>query len=559
MDLTGANLTGLDLTGANLTDANLEGANLTNAILTDADLTVTDLTGAVLTGAVLQGTDLEEADLTGAILTGANLTNANLEDAVLTGVNLTGANLTGAILTGANLTNANLTDTDLTDTDLTDAILTGVNLTGANLTNANLADTDLTDAILTGVIGMVIPEPERVNGEAFEIHNQFKFDFDFNKFMEIIRTYNTEHSANESAPSPASPNLKPDEAEPNLGEDLRDRQITQRLLKPLIDYPGYTQKRNVLKQLNIAYEDRDEDAVQDTIAFVLLQSPNFIKAYIDTFTTDCVNAYKNGRRTSCIKGQYERVFTNVKETIQIRCLDINNKLKESCKEVYKDLYGCFLPDDTDAIMNEWWDSQTDADDYPIDGTEPEKMVFINKKSAEFKQHFIDKFSKKFAGAINKYITKTFTIAYFDLAFEKLEPAVQLEPQVNIKCNGEVYNFKITDTTTIGELKGMLLDKLVEEGKNPDVNYTVRFIFSGKIYPNEKNGELVSVVINKNYEAVLLATIKSNIGMGRTRKQKRTKKISGKKISGKKKNRTKITSKKINKKMNRTKIIRKKNK
>ena len=272
--------------------------------------------------------------------------------------------------------------------------------------------------------------------------------------------------------------------------------------------------------MNIAYDGRDEDAIEETITFVLLQSPKFIKKYIYNFTNDCRNAYTTGnKRTSCIKGQYERIFLNVKLAIKLHCLDDNSHgLKSDCKEVFKDLYGCFLPDNTDAIMTEWWDSQTDMDNYPIDGTESEKKGFIKKKSAEFKRHFIDKFSKKFAGAIGKYIKKTFTITHFDSALEKPELAVQLQPQVNIKYSGEVYNFKIVvNGTTIGELKGMLLDKLVQDGKLTDINHTVKFVFSGKMYPDDKNGEIVSTVINENYEAVLTAMLKSN--GGQTRKQR----------------------------------------
>jgi uncharacterized protein YjbI with pentapeptide repeats len=449
-----------------------------------------------------------------------------MRDANLRGVHLIGTNLSGVPLQGA---------------DLTGAILTGANLTGANLTGAILIGANLEGAILTNVIGMehaiLEAEPGRVLGQAFEIHNQFQFDFDFDKFMEIIRIYNIEQGAEQTSASLPSPNSKSDESEPDLGEDFRDRQITQRLLKPLIDYPGYTQKRNVLKQLNIAYEDRDEDAIQDTITFVLLQSPKFIKKYIYNFTNDCTTAYTTGRRTSCIKGQYERIFLNVKLAIKLYCLDDNSHgLKPDCKEVFKDLYACFLPEDLTSMMNEWWDSQTDMDDYPNDGTEPEKMVFINKKSAELKDFFIRKYSEKFAGVIDKYIAKTFTIAHFDSELKKPELAVQLEPQVNIKYDGEVYNFKIVpDRTTIGELKDMLLDKLAEDSKIPDLNYTVRFVFSGKMYPNEKNGEIVSAVINQNYEAGLVATMKSNTGMGKTRKLKKgakTKKLQLKKREAK---------------------------
>lgn len=544
-DLKRADMTNIECTGI----VSFEKAKLIDTILVDARLS-----GANFDGATLTRTNFTNATLTHtyfntsldtAILTGADLTNIHIRTNI-NGINLSGvrsmrhADLRGVHLNGTNLSGVPLQGADFTGAQMQGAILTGANLTGTILIGANLEG-----AILTDVIGMeqAIHEaqPERQAGQAFEIHNQFQFDFDFDKFMEIIRTYNTEHAAEQTSASQASPNSRSDEAEPNLGEDLRDRQITERLLKPLIDYPGYTQKRNVLKQLNIAYEDRDEDAIQDTITFVLLQSPKFIKKYIHSFTNDCTTAYTSGRRTSCIKGQYERIFLNVKLAIKLYCLDDNSHgLKPDCKEVFKDLYACFLPEDLKSMMNEWWDAQTDMDDYPNDGTEPEKMVFINKKSAELKDFFIGEYSEKFAGAIDIYIKKTFTIAYFDSELKKPELAVQLEPQVNIKYDGEVYNFKIVpDRTTIGELKGMLLDKLVENGKNPDVNYMVRFAFSGRMYPNEKNGEIVSTVINQNYEAGLVATMKSNTGMGKTRKLKKgaqTKKLQLKKRGAKTKRR-----------------------
>jgi hypothetical protein len=372
----------------------------------------------------------------------------------------------------------------------------------------------------------------RNEGVAYEIHNQFNFDFDFAKFMETIRKYNEEHSGNKSSHSPASPRSKSDEATPDIQENEDALEITRRLLKPLIDYPVYTQKRKVLKQLNIAYERRDEDAIQDTIIFVLFQSPKFIKEYIKGFTNDCVFAYSSGRRTSCIKGQYERIFLNIKTTIQSLCLDTDiNGIKSDCKEIYKDLYSCFLPDNVDKIMIEWWDSQTDLEDYLTS----EKKEFIKRKSSEFKQHFISKYSEKFASAIDKYIEKTFTVAYFDTMVEKPKTPTPIEPQVNIRYSGQNYNFKVVpDITTIGELKSQLLQKLVEDGKIPDKNYAVNFIYSGKRYSNDKNVETISSVIGTNYGGVFNALLTSGTGMGKTRKRlKKVKKEQSKRLRLKK--------------------------
>ena len=514
-----------------LNNTDFTNAKLHNAIFTNAYLRYAYLYKTELPETNFKDADLTEANLSKSDLTGANLTDANLTGAFVNQTNLTGANLTSAKLNRINLRRANLTDAILTGAILTGADLEDANLTGANLTGANLTGANLEGANLEGVIGLVEVN-NRNQGVAYEIHNQFNFDFDFAKFMETIRKYNEEHSGNKSSHSPASPRSKSDEATPDIQENEDALEITRRLLKPLIDYPVYTQKKKILKQLNIAYERRDEDAIQDTIIFVLLQSPKFIKEYIKGFTNDCAFAYSSGRRTSCIKGQYERIFLNIKTTIQSLCLDTEtNDIKSDCKETYKDLYSCFLPDNVDKIMSEWWDLQTDLEDYLTS----DKKEFIKKKSAEFKQHFISKYSEKFASAIDKYIEKTFTVAYFDSTVEKPKTPTPIEPQVNIRYSGQNYNFKVVpDITTIGELKSQLLQKLVEDGKNSDKNYTVNFIYSGKRYGNDKNAETISSVIGTNYGVVFNALLTLGTGMGKTRKKpKKVKKEQSKRLRLKK--------------------------
>lgn len=509
-----------------LNNTDFTNAKLHNAIFTNADLRYASLYKTELPETNFKDADLTEANLSKSDLTGSNLTDANLTGAFVNQTNLTGANLTSAKLNRINLRRANLTDAILTG-----AILTGADLEDANLTGANLTGANLEGANLEGVIGLVEVN-NRNQGVAYEIHNQFNFDFDFAKFMETIRKYNEEHIGNKSSHSPASPRSKSDEATPDIQENEDALEITRRLLKPLIDYPVYTQKKKILKQLNIAYERRDEDAIQDTIIFVLLQSPKFIKEYIKGFTNDCAFAYSSGRRTSCIKGQYERIFLNIKTTIQSLCLDTDiNGIKSDCKETYKDLYSCFLPDNVDKIMSEWWDLQTDLEDYLTSN----KNEFIKRKSAEFKQHFIDKYSEKFASAIDKYIEKTFTVAYFDSTVEKPKTPTPIEPQVNIRYSGQNYNFKVVpDITTIGELKSQLLQKLVEDGKIPDKNYAVNFIYSGKRYSNDKNAETISSVIGTNYGGTFNALLTSGTGMGKTRKRlKKVKKEQSKRLRLKK--------------------------
>jgi len=119
--------------------------------------------------------------------------------------------------------------------------------------------------------------------------------------------------------------------------------------------------------------------------------------------------------------------------------------------------------------------------------------------------------------------------------EKPKTPTPIEPQVNIRYSGQNYNFKVVpDITTIGELKSQLLQKMVEDGKIPDKNYAVNFIYSGKRYSNDKNAETISSVIGTNYGGTFNAVLTSGTGMGKTRKRlKKVKKEQSKRLRLKK--------------------------
>ena len=358
-ELTGANLTGADLrgadldssylTGANLTSANLTGANLGGADLTDADLTSADLTGADLAGANLVGANLVGANLAGADLRGANLdsaylaganlegayltdadlTSANLESAYLTGANLTrailtGANLTRAILTRAILTRAILTGADLTDVsleyaDLTGANLTGADLTGADLTGANLTGADLNEADLTGanlagadLTGADFTEainPPLRNGpmvrvNAMQVHEEAA-KINYNKLNELL--------SKNSGPIPADINYpvfnvnypvfirnKLEEFISKFEDPREKSELTIRLNSIMdqrlngIDYGGLSP----LVLRSIFYG----------LSYVSVQTDEFKKIYVETFTHDCVHSYNGPNGMTCAVGALERIL-----------------------------------------------------------------------------------------------------------------------------------------------------------------------------------------------------------------------------------------------------------
>lgn len=104
---------------------------------------------------VRRGESLERADLTqlafgGAVLEGANLRRADLEGANLEGCNLKKANLANASLRDAYLAKANLEGVNFQKADLEGAKLDGANLQNADLSRANLSGASLEGAKLSG-------------------------------------------------------------------------------------------------------------------------------------------------------------------------------------------------------------------------------------------------------------------------------------------------------------------------------------------------------------------------------------------------------------------------
>jgi len=188
-------------------------------------------------------------------------------------------------------------------------------------------------------------------GAAFEVHTAFD-EFKANKwdkFMEIInRTTGT-------------------------NANFRNRETP---LQPLIDYvntnASYTpeKKAEIIQKINRiftqiqGYSNYEEniDNITNCIQYVLMQRPEFIDAYINTFAVDCFKAYDTGTPESCVKGMYERVYLSFRDAVKTLCLDeIQGTGPASlCKPEYIEIFNCFYENVPQELLNAFaseWNSE----------------------------------------------------------------------------------------------------------------------------------------------------------------------------------------------------------
>jgi hypothetical protein len=167
----------------------------------------------------------------------------------------------------------------------------------------------------------------------------------------------------------------------------------ERPLQPLIDYVNTSESFNENKE-SLSPEDKAEmirkkadiiekinrifteiqgyskyneniDNITDCIQYVLMQSPDFIDAYINTFVVDCFKAYDRGSQESCVKGMYERVYLAFRDTVSTLCLDQIQGVKTSslCKPDYIEIFDCFYETVPQELLNdfskEWYAERGD--------------------------------------------------------------------------------------------------------------------------------------------------------------------------------------------------------
>ena len=122
--------------------------------------------------------------------------------------------------------------------------------------------------------------------------------------------------------------------------------------------------------------------------------------------------------------------------------------------------------------------------------------------------------------------------------ENLQEAVDVVPEIEntigVNYKDITYKFEITPETTVGDLKQMVLDKLVLENQIDNVNKKVRFLYSGKII--QVDSQILLQIPSVAFGVTFNVLISPNVAGGTRRIKRRGKRRVTKKISRRKKTR-----------------------
>ena len=215
-----------------------------------------------------------------------------------------------------------------------------------------------------------LPEGPRPTGAAWEVHTEFD-EFKANKwdkFMEIInRTTGTNTNfRNRDAP------LQPLIDYVNTSESFNENKES---LSPEDKAEMIRKKADIIQKINRIFTqiqryskyNENIDNITNCIQYVLMQPPEFIDAYINTFVVDCFKAYTSASSESCIKGMYERIYLSFRDTASTLCLD---KIQGTgpaplCKPDYIEIYDCFYETLSQKLLNdfssEWYKERGDEE------------------------------------------------------------------------------------------------------------------------------------------------------------------------------------------------------
>ena len=106
--------------------------------------------------------------------------------------------------------------------------------------------------------------------------------------------------------------------------------------------------------------------------------------------------------------------------------------------------------------------------------------------------------------------------------------------IGVNYKDITYKFGITPETTVGDLKQMVLDKLVLENQIDNVNKKVRFLYSGKII--QVDSQILQQIPSVAFGVTFNVLISPNVAGGTRRIKRRGKRRVTKKISRRKKTR-----------------------
>jgi ankyrin repeat protein len=120
-------------------------------------------------------------------------------------------------------------------------------------------------------------------------------------------------------------------------------------------------------------------------------------------------------------------------------------------------------------------------------------------------------------------------------------AATSQNKLKIQYKGVAFPFPVTETDTIGEIKKLLLEKLMSENLIASINQNVKFIYKGKIYTDDSI--LLSSLENNPFDITLQSLVSPKTGGRKTRKPRKIYKRKTRKLYGRKKvNLQRITKK-----------------
>ena len=228
-------------------------------------------------------------------------------------------------------------------------------------------------------------------GIPYEVHSAFP-ELNFNKFMDIITKDNNGASNFKDATYPL---------QPLINYINNDRRTTL----------DATEKTSCTSDLNVEIKMRlnaylnshpeTMDNVMEVIQFVMSQGPDYKDPYIRFLTSECVNAY-GPRQPSCAKGVFERVFLINKSVLLPLCSDDTSSSTTSCKQVYRELLGCFYPDmDLNEIFGDWYN----INNLEEGSTSPLANASEEERQEDFRRFVLRKVPRADHTALNNYIDK----------------------------------------------------------------------------------------------------------------------------------------------------------
>jgi hypothetical protein len=192
-------------------------------------------------------------------------------------------------------------------------------------------------------------------------------------------------------------------------------------LEPLITYINNdttstldaTEKTGLSRDLNgeiktrlnmyLSEHPETKDNVMEMTQFVMSQGQDYKDPYIRFLTFDCINAYGPGG-ASCTKGVFERVFLINKSVLIPLCNDDTSSASSasSCKELYRELLGCFYPDmDINALFGEWYT----INNMEEGSTSPLANASEEERKEDFRRFVLSKVPRADHTALNNYIEK----------------------------------------------------------------------------------------------------------------------------------------------------------